>query len=558
MQPSPSDLVTVVIPVLNGSDEDWLKLAINSFPTGTRVIVAENDGELAAALNAAIEEVDTEWMVVFGADDAAFEGFIEEMLSVSWNADVVYPSTVMFGEDLKEILNIYPAEMFCKNRLKFHNFVPHPSLIKTEWMRRVGGYNDLPYFEDWDLFVRLSEAGARFKPCPDAHFAYRRRDTSRNREGEKNLFDFKNRFDLPEIKATFYCQGTAATTYLRCILPARHLPGIATTALNIFADDDYNIQPGCHLGTAVLQYPGDQHRAAALVVLKKNNIRVLVEVDDNYVDYNKEFLAKANWDEKIGQQGGSGHSIQGHRWIVKHADGVIVTNEELARRYKKFNENVYVIPNCVDPDDWKFPEQETDGVYRIGWFASASHVGDERLIKSACEWFSKQENSQAVFMGYVPDFQFPHLKLPWSNDLDMYRLLMHGLNIGLCPIITRKTAMFRSDIKASEYAMAGALPIVSDVPSYSDWKHGEICLKAKTAKDFLNHTKWCYQNKDEVAEMAQAAKEWVLENRNVVKLIDKWREAIDGTNQQRASGGEGKSSASIGKTWPGVASGVHS
>jgi glycosyltransferase involved in cell wall biosynthesis len=50
----------------------------------------------------------------------------------------------------------------------------HPSvMIRAEWIRRVGGYQDHGWPEDYDLWLRLHAAGGRFAKVPQTLFSWR-------------------------------------------------------------------------------------------------------------------------------------------------------------------------------------------------------------------------------------------------------------------------------------------------------------------------------------------------------------------------------------------------
>jgi hypothetical protein len=494
------------------------------------VIVAVNDGEMAEALNHALREVDTEWVLPFGDDDVAVENFIEEMCGVAFDADVVYPAMLLVSEDLKEIVGEHPAWPFCGNRLQQLNFVSGAFMARTDMLRKIGGWRQMDTLEDWDVHVRMYRAGARFKPCPDAVMLYRQRAGSRNKGLDRDMIaKWREKWvgERPEPLAHFYYQATAPTAYLRTILPARHLPGLATNDLWFSVNEQGDIRDSdIESKNVVFQFPGDQSRAYGLVVLRKNGYKVWVEVDDDYLHGEPKFMAKAGWKQKIGE---STFSQEGHRWIVKHADGVFVTTEELAKRYRKVNPNVVVAPNCVDADDWDFlwqARRPEDDRMRVGWFASVSHHGDQKHIARAMEWCSQSKHAEPAVMGLDPQFKFDYVQLPWSNDMSMYRLLLHSLDVGLAPISQTIQGTGRSDIKASDYAMAGALPIVADVAPYAAWTHGENCLKASSPGDFYKHVRWACTHREEARALAAEAKKWVLEHRDIRKQISIWREAL--------------------------------
>ncbi len=52
--------------------------------------------------------------------------------------------------------------------------LPHPSvLVRREWLDRVGGYQDHGWPEDYDLWLRLNHAGARFAKVPEPLLLWR-------------------------------------------------------------------------------------------------------------------------------------------------------------------------------------------------------------------------------------------------------------------------------------------------------------------------------------------------------------------------------------------------
>lgn len=548
--------VTVLIPHRRGNSEEWLRQALSGFPKDVTVLVAENDGEMAEALNVALAQVATPWVCVFNDDDVPLRGFLQEMLAVSFDADVVYPSMVSVSEDLKEIKAEHPAWPFCGNRLEFMNFVPGLFLARTETLRKVGGWRDLDTLEDWDLHVRMYHAGARFKPAHRAVALYRRRVSTRNAahagstsQTRESMFSFRDTHIGPHTipVAHFHYQATVATTYLRCQLPARFLPGRCTQDMWFNHNEDGKIiDSDWEARDIVLQYPGDMARSMMLVVAQANGYRVWVEVDDDYLNAERKFMEKALWSRTISEgHVGTGFSQQGHRWLVEHAHGVIVTNRVLADRYRKINPNVVVAPNCVDEDDWTVlkPVREDDS-FRVGWAASQSHLGDERVIHRALEWAAQRRDGLVLLMGNItPSWKFTWVQVPWTDDLSVYRLNLHQLDVGLCPITRSLQGTARSDIKASEYAMAGALPIVHDAEPYEDWTHMENCLKAQSSTDYLNQVKWAMSHRDEAKQLAAEAKKWVMLNRNIRNQVGVWREAFE-TGGEHA--GEVTSPAEVG------------
>jgi glycosyltransferase involved in cell wall biosynthesis len=333
-------------------------------------------------------------------------------------------------------------------------------------------------------------------------------------------------FDEPraDIRATFYCQATPVTTYLRCELPARYLPGkVSRECVPVVSKDDYWFPH--HQGAAVFQFAGDKGRALVVHGLQAKGVRVLMESDDNYFTVGPH-MERTGWARHRGTS--SPHSFEGHASILKWVDGCIVTTEHLAKQYRKHVKDVWVCPNTVDPIDWPKLRKPDDGVFRIGWFASDSHKGDGKLVRRAMEWAAAQPDVEVITMGYHPnDWRFPHKHFEWS-ELPMYRQLLGLLDVAVAPVVGTPWALCRSDLKALEAAMAGAVPVVSDQAPYAPWVDGENCLKAKDPAGFLSHIKHLVRNRDEAGQLAQAAREYVLKERTTKAQIHLWEAAIDG------------------------------
>jgi glycosyltransferase involved in cell wall biosynthesis len=369
----------------------------------------------------------------------------------------------------------------------------------------------------------------RFKPCPQASMVYRQHDSSRN---EKVRSDVRTRERIrdeitgerPELLATFYAQATPATTYLRCQLPARYLPGAVQTNVFAYPDGD-DVKFTEHRGAAVFQYAADKARALTALTMQRQGVRVLMEADDNYLLHpGKRILEASGW--SMGHE--KANSRDGHKWITGEVDGVIVTTEWLAAQYRKVNPNVFVCPNTVDPVDWPEPVKPDDGILRIVWVASVSHRDDIPLVTPAFEWASRQKDVEVYAAGMDPKWRFPHGRVPWADDLDIYRHNFKRFDIGVAPVKAQPFSLGRSDIKATEYGMALCAPVLSDVPPYADWTDDATCLKAKDAQGFKRAIRRLVENRDEVPELAAAARRFVLEQRTTESQIGKWREAVAG------------------------------
>lgn len=546
----PVDDVTVVMPLLRGSNPEWLEQAKGGFPQGQRLCVVENDGEMAEALNDAIRNhVETPWVYRFDADDVASEGLLHMLRDAAWDEpDVVYPAMVLADRDTLRPVGIHHADIFCARRLELHNFVSGASLFRRSRFIEAGGYRDLEALEDWDLWLRMARLGCRFKAAPEAFFLYRQSPTSRNRMSAdtqkrlaREITGLGEGERQQDAEATFYYQGTPYTAYLRCATPARYLPAVAQPVYMI-PSSEHEEQPAFrfpdHRGAAVFQFGATQMESLVMRWMQLNGHPVFIEVDDDYTADAGRITERAGWqrkvlqpDRKTGEVRAERQrpSIEGHLRMVRSADGVICATEHLASRYRRHNPNVWVCPNQVDPDDW--PERSRpvggDGVLRIGWLASGSHRNDWLLVAKALRWACRQKNVRVVLMGVeVDEPGLEYELIPWMDDWNVYRVACGTIDVGLAPVVATPWSLGRSDLKALDYAVMGACPVLQDEPIYEAWTAGETCLKARAPDDWLRVVKHLVYNRERIVEIAERAREYVLAERTFEGNAWRWRQAL--------------------------------
>lgn len=331
--------------------------------------------------------------------------------------------------------------------------------------------------------------------------------------------------------ATWWVQATPGTTYWRCTIPARHLKG---QALHLTEDDlllDEHGEPFMprHKGAGIWQFPGNATRALIMAHQQEMGTKVLVEVDDNYLmpPPHITFL-NSPWKRKASRGGGpDDHSFEAHRVISKWADGVIVSTEPLADAYERVNPNVYICPNSVDLRDWSEPSWIDDGKVRVGYAGSDSHLWDVALVERALSYAAHHESGEVWKLGVRHvDWKFPHQVMPWTDALPEYRRNLKVLDVGLCPLKRSPWHDCKSDIKACEYTMAGALPIVqSDTPVYKDWL--EVVPSAATEKEWLKRVKEVLAlSTEDRRKLWRDAYDFLTQNKLIEQHIHKWQEAI--------------------------------
>lgn len=90
---------------------------------------------------------------------------------------------------------------------------------------------------------------------------------------------------------------------------------------------------------------------------------------------------------------------------LRNVDYVTTTTEIFAKEISKFNKNVVILPNAIDPSEEQFQPNPTksDKSFRIGWLGGSSHLNDLALIKQGLNmWMDGEgkEDSQLVLCGF--------------------------------------------------------------------------------------------------------------------------------------------------------------
>lgn len=158
---------TEIVLVLDGPLTSELYQAIESFnashPGCLNTVPLKKNGGLGPALQAGLSKCTTDIIARMDSDDYSFPERIEKQLSkMNQGFDMVGCNAVEFNEDIARPVSyrVLPEKedeiiKFSKRRAPFL----HPTLIaKKSALVAVGGWQNVPYAEDYDLFIRLLQA----------------------------------------------------------------------------------------------------------------------------------------------------------------------------------------------------------------------------------------------------------------------------------------------------------------------------------------------------------------------------------------------------------------
>lgn len=111
-------------------------------------------------------------------DDKLFPDFIERMVPNLVDADITYPNWFLANGVENELVEV--AETI---DLRKKNSVLISSMMRREVYEKLGGFRDLPIYEDWDFWLRAEKEGFKFKKA-NTSLWYRQTANSRNRRSK--------------------------------------------------------------------------------------------------------------------------------------------------------------------------------------------------------------------------------------------------------------------------------------------------------------------------------------------------------------------------------------
>ena len=83
---------------------------------------------------------------------------------------------------------------------------------------------------------------------------------------------------------------------------------------------------------------------------------------------------------------------------LKVAKYVTTTTEIFANEIKKYNKNVFVLPNAINPEEQQFKAvTEPSDKVRFGWLGGSSHLHDINLLKGATDAMGQEYRNKSQF-----------------------------------------------------------------------------------------------------------------------------------------------------------------
>lgn len=171
-------------------------------------------GGIIKALNAGINICNAPFIARMDADDSSHPERLEKQVSfLETHPDVAVAGCLVEGfpeGDVGKGFHLYLEwlnQLITSEAIAREFFVEsplvHPSvMIRRSWLERVGGYQDHGWPEDYDLWLRMHLAGARFAKVPEVLFSWREQAVRLTR-----IDDRYSALNLTRIKAHYLLKG---------------------------------------------------------------------------------------------------------------------------------------------------------------------------------------------------------------------------------------------------------------------------------------------------------------------------------------------------------------
>lgn len=204
----------------------------------------------------------------------------------------------------------------------------------------------------------------------------------------------------------------------------------------------------------------------------------------------------------------------GVKEIIDACDAVTVSTKPLLRRVN--HPNAHVFENSLSAHLWdmypKIPSQEI----RIGISGTRTHYEDWMIVKEALFRVARKHSNVRFFtFGYTPDYfeGLPRLTELPPVPYTEYPKHLKNFDIGLAPLIRDSEGFnqYKSPIKALDYALAGAAPVVSD---HSVYRQVDCARRVKDS-DWFDALDRLISSPGELAKLKARSEKWVRKHRTL-------------------------------------------
>jgi glycosyltransferase involved in cell wall biosynthesis len=317
--------------------------------------------------------------------------------------------------------------------------------------------------------------------------------------------------------------------------------GAKTSIRSPRVDNNRMFQGAMNADVVVFHRPDTEDKVQVVELLQKAGKKVVFDNDDTY-------QPNCGVPGVMKFRGSLEQLNQNIINFVKKADLVTTTTEFLADEYRKYNKNVVVIPNYIDPYDWPEPKENESNKVRVGLVGSTTLNGDFESIKPLLRELSKDKRVRLVILGLPPaDCRYKLMNDLHKKEIKFWR----GLNIEwfpLCPheeyfetlndlrldfmLIPRGDTYFNRCKSNLKFLEAGILKIPVIAQKFPDGNspyekdiNGQNGKLAGTLDEWRQSTELLIENEKLRKTLGENARKYVLKHFDINNHAQKWANA---------------------------------
>lgn len=324
------------------------------------------------------------------------------------------------------------------------------------------------------------------------------------------------------MKIMYLAMSPTTSAYYRCTLPARHLEANGMAITGVFDD----ISRAKEADIVVVQRLCNPDYIEPIKELRKKGKKVIYELDDDLFNY-----PESQEYEKVTVSKAQKQTVDIIR-ILRNCDAATVSTQSIADTIKELVDiPVYVIPNCIDLDDYPSVEYSHRDPFIIGWAGGHYHFQDLAIIEDQlCRILDKFPHVTLAMVGFCPERIYKQYRSrlivePFSPMREFFlKMSLLKFDIGLAPLHKTKLGLGRSNLRMLHYAALKIPTMCSDYGEYGALARDSKSFFLTQDNEWFNNISMRIDQKNH-SLMAGHAYDYVAEHYDISKNVKRWMNA---------------------------------
>jgi glycosyltransferase involved in cell wall biosynthesis len=335
-------------------------------------------------------------------------------------------------------------------------------------------------------------------------------------------------------KVLFVGKGSTGVCWYRCALPAMYLGadwvGVLREPDNLFVmtgeagGKPVPVERFFEYDIVVLQQVRGAKWLELIRKLQAAGVTVLFETDD----YLHALRKKEDHDFK---DHFTPEMLRELDLAMAACDGLIVSTEYLARRYKKPGQPVYVCRNGIDLARYALTRPPHEGVV-VGWAGGTGHQNAVMpWLKELDTLMTERADVRFISVGqpFGTALEGKHgqqraLSIPFGM-IENYPAAMTMFDIAIAPAVDTNFYRAKSDLRWLESSALG-IPLIASPHVYPDIEHGVTGFHAETAAEAGELMRTLVADEALRQRVGDQAREHVIATRNMQLAAQQWADVF--------------------------------